>query len=359
MAEAPDDAAVRERARDIRHSIQLQAPAGSGKTTVLAQRFLAALAVADEPEEVLAITFTRKDAAEMRERVLAALEDALPPAQPERERWQSLRSAVQAQAARREWQLAELPQRLRIQTIDSLAAELARAMPVLGRMQTSLRVIDDAAWLYAEAARRTLREGEADPDYRADVDLLLERLDNNLDRAQRLLAALLPGRNRWQQLLLEHAPQELAGELQASLGRIVMTSLLGLRDTLSDAWRSEAAAIAREVARNRAEAGHEEGRWRAWLAADAGLGCEPHDLHCWQALAEILLLGAEDRLRSQVNVSNGFPKGSAIKARWQAWRDQLESRAEVLQLLAGMRALPAVLLDAQEQQAIAQRLLLT
>src|SRR5690606_16967142 len=167
-----DDAQARALARDIRRSIQLQAPAGSGKTTVLAQRFLAALAAADEPEEVLAITFTRKAAAEMRERVLAALEDRLPGRQSEPALWQALRDAVHAQAARQGWQQTELPQRLRIQTIDSLAAELARAMPVLGRMQASMRVIDDAGALYAQAAGRTLREGDLDPDCHADIDRL-------------------------------------------------------------------------------------------------------------------------------------------------------------------------------------------
>ena len=55
------DAEARAAARDVLRSIQLQAPAGSGKTTVLAQRFLAALSVADEPEEVLAITDQRPD----------------------------------------------------------------------------------------------------------------------------------------------------------------------------------------------------------------------------------------------------------------------------------------------------------
>jgi ATP-dependent exoDNAse (exonuclease V) beta subunit len=348
------DDAAREGARDIRRNIQLQAPAGSGKTTVLAQRFLAALAAADEPEEVLAITFTRKAAAEMRERVLAALEDALPPAQPERERWKALRAAVQAQAARRDWRTEELPQRLRIQTIDSLAAELARAMPVLGRMQSSLRVIDDAASMYEEAARRTLRDGDADPDYHDDVDVLLERLDNNLDRAQQLLAALLPGRNRWQQLLLEHAPAALAGELVASLERIIEASLGELRAALPATWQQEAAHIAREAARNRFDAGHEdEGRWRAWLMEDAELGTRSQHLHCWQALAELLLLGDEDRLRAQVNVRNGFPKGSPLKARWQAWRDELESCAGALPLLASMRALPPALPDAGERRTIA------
>jgi ATP-dependent helicase/nuclease subunit A len=157
MSDAMSDLSAREGARDIARNIQLQAPAGSGKTTVLAQRFLAALASVEEPEEVLAITFTRKAAAEMRERVLAALADRLPATQAERERWEQLRDAVRAQAALHQWSLEELPQRLRIQTIDSLAAELARAMPVLGRMQASLRVVDDASQLYAEAARRTLR----------------------------------------------------------------------------------------------------------------------------------------------------------------------------------------------------------
>src|SRR6188768_1307986 len=106
----------------------LQAPAGSGKTTVLAQRFLAALAQVQEPEQVLAITFTRKAAAEMRERVLLALEGGLPQSQADLARWQELAARVHEHAGRRGWRHAELPARLRIQTIDSLAHEIARAM---------------------------------------------------------------------------------------------------------------------------------------------------------------------------------------------------------------------------------------
>ena len=112
MSELHDaDARARERALRVDRSFIVQAPAGAGKTELLIRRFLALLATVAEPESILAITFTRKAAAEMRERIVRALRAVHEPdpARALHARTLELARAALATDAVRGWNLLEQP----------------------------------------------------------------------------------------------------------------------------------------------------------------------------------------------------------------------------------------------------------
>ncbi len=187
----------------------VQAPAGSGKTTLLAQRYLRLLALADAPERILALTFTRRAAQEMRERVLLALDAARRERCPEhmnRETWNL------AKLARRHLDALHLdierqPSRLRIETIDAFNAWLASQLPISAGAGAAFQVLADATLCYEEAARRALAH-EGEDQFGVAVDRVLALDDQRWRQLLALIADMLPSRDRWLPLL--------AGRLQAA-----------------------------------------------------------------------------------------------------------------------------------------------
>ena len=179
-------------------SFIVQAPAGSGKTELLIQRYLRLLAVVDSPEEIVAITFTRKAAAEMRGRVIKALEtvNEIAPDAAAEKTVELARQAI-AQDEKYDWQLADNPGRLRIQTIDSLCAFLTRQMPILARFGAQPETLDDARELYQQAAANTLAEIESGQGWSDAIAVLLTHLDNDLPRVRDMLAGMLARRDQW------------------------------------------------------------------------------------------------------------------------------------------------------------------
>ena len=194
------DLEARKSALDPEGSFIVQAPAGSGKTELLIQRYLVLLSRVAVPEEIAAITFTIKAAAEMRSRVLEALAAARTderPLEPHRAlTWEHARAALERDCVQG-WRLEENAARLRIQTFDALCVSLTRQMPVLAAFGAQPEPLEDASALYREAARAALALLEEN-DSRADaVAKLLEHLDNNAETAELLLADMLARRDHW------------------------------------------------------------------------------------------------------------------------------------------------------------------
>src|SRR5262245_39722677 len=171
------DAGARAAALDPTRSFIVQAPAGSGKTELLVRRFLKILSVVQKPEEVVAITFTIKAAAEMRKRVISEVG-------------------------------ADLAHRLRIQTIDAFCASLTRQMPVVSKFGAQPGVVEDASEHFEEASRRTIAE------LTPPACKLLLHLDNNIEAATSALASMLAKRDQW---LRKTGSAPTRKELEASL----------------------------------------------------------------------------------------------------------------------------------------------
>ena len=321
MSAAPiPDLAERRRALDPAQSFIVQAPAGSGKTELLIQRYLRLLAIVDHPEEIVAVTFTRKAAGEMRERVLEALADAQAGATPATEH-ETLTLALANAALQRDttagWRITDNPARLRIQTIDSLCAALTRQMPVLSRFGSQPESVEDAAELYLEAARATVELVEGDDAVAQDVERLLAHLDNDVKRIEDLLADMLARRDHW----LRRINVPGREELEATLRNVRCEALARVRDLFPAPLNNELIELVRYAAANLVVDGSSSP-----IAACAGLaalpGIEDSSVAVWQGIAELLLVKDGD-WRKQYDVRNGFPAGGTkaekeIAKQWKA-----------------------------------------
>jgi len=204
---APADQPSRDAALRVDRSFIVQAPAGSGKTELLTQRFLKLLSVVDKPERVLAITFTRKATQEMRNRIMSRLQQARDkqPVEPHERQAVKLAAAVLAQDERHQWGLLETPGRLRIFTIDALCTQLLIRDPQNGAVISQLQVLEDARPLYRLAIRRMLEDletgtapgpAEAEGLHECLVRVLVH-LDGDMLRLEDMLTRMLTIRDQW------------------------------------------------------------------------------------------------------------------------------------------------------------------
>jgi ATP-dependent helicase/nuclease subunit A len=346
----PSDWLERENALDVTRSWIVEAPAGSGKTGLLIQRYLKLLSLPniEQPEQILAITFTIKAAGEIRERIIDQLERAAAPDQPKDEfqrRTRELASAVLERDRLMGWDLLNHPRRLNVRTIDSVCAEIARNLPVLAGGSGSSPV-EDATALYRTAAERTLMQlGGEDSALSDALRLLLLHRDGNLTQFRDLLAEMLSLRDQWGRLvplgreLLEESYLDriVLPQIERALANVICAELAKLARIMPDHRLSELCALAGEL-------GHNDGYQDqpSPIAVCAGVYSVPgdtvEDLERWQALCHLL---AKSDWRRGLNSNHlRFSIDRHHRARLSQIIDQLRGRDDLLVAIKRVAALP-------------------
>lgn len=318
---APPDKQQREQAIDPVRSVMVQAPAGSGKTDLLTRRFLRLLSEVGDPSQIVAITFTRAAAAEMRNRIMVELEKAAassPAPAAEAFAMASLAAAALEQSRRLGWNLVNLPSQLRISTIDSFCATIAARQPLLSVLGSSLRISENPTALYRRAARATLMQlGAGGPGGRGAelagaIELLLEWRDNNWHEIETHLVEMLRRRDHWMRDFVLNREQDwdlLRERLERPLARAVasgLNQLAGILSTIPDAC-DEILELARFAC---AQTGNDRHRELAEIAelpqGPFVANDEVEDTRqVFLCLANFLL--TSEALRKQFDVRMGFP----------------------------------------------------
>jgi ATP-dependent exoDNAse (exonuclease V) beta subunit len=357
------DEQARDQALDVARSFIVQAPAGSGKTELLIQRFLRLLATVSEPEEVIAITFTRKAAAEMQHRVLEALRRAgrkeLPEQAHEQRTIQLADDALKRDAAHG-WELLVNPRRLRIQTLDALNASIARSRPLSAPGNASgVRVVTDAELesLYRAAAIETLDYITLDGVLHDAATHVLTHLDNNTGIYVDYLARMLTTRDQWLPFtgsgeLTADEAQKLRQVLEGHLESAVREHLELVESLLPPATRPELAALLDFAASNLREEGVHDSPVCRLHGATALPDPVPGNAGSWNGVAELLLTQA-GTFRKQVDKRVGFPADrKAEKATMKALLGEFAEHEQLAEALHGVRQLPPTRYSDEQWQVL-------
>ncbi len=363
------DATERTQALDIRASWIIEAPAGSGKTGLLIQRYLKLLAdeSVESPEQVLAITFTQKATAEMRDRVLAQLQSAANEEEAANSfdcETRPLAAAALTRDRARNWQLLDQPARLNIRTIDSVCSDIASSLPLLSGSGGRRSTVEDATPLYLTAARLTfLQLGGSDLELGRALRLILLHRDGNLPECEELLAGMLEHREQWGDLVplgrqkLEDAwlDANVLPRLELALEHAICAALTQLAKTIPAAVLSQLTTAAAEMA-------HIAGYKGALspIAICAGRHTSPEDkaedLAHWRALVHLLIAPSSKSWRKvfSANVVN-FDLSRSDQAHLKSLVEQLSHRDDLLAAICRLGTLPPARYP-QEQWVVAKAL---
>ena len=355
------DQAQRQLALDHTQSFIVQAPAGSGKTELLTQRYLHLLSTVEHPEEVVAITFTQKAAAEMRNRILDAFalvdrdpSDLAPHLQQTRE----LAAAAILRGESSGWSLANSPNRMRVLTLDAFNRRLAQSLPLTSGLAGSASVASEhtTSRYYARAASRVLDWLVERGGHRVHVANLLSHMDEDGGAWRRSLVALLRKRDQWLPLIRAgrtSASVELRGYLEQALAQLVGASLRRVSAQIPAEHKVPLVRLLAAAA-GRLQAPATENPLAAWAGLDGWPAASAAALPAWQGLAGLLTTKNRKRgWRSKITVTQGFPPAAAAEK--QEIGDLIAALGDVpglLDALCDVKELPPARFSAEQWQVL-------
>jgi len=330
-------------ARIWQHRVGLVvAPAGSGKTELLIQRYLALLSRVERPEAIVAMTFTRKAAGEIRERVVAALRAAASDAPPAEAHaaltWRLARTALRRDAML-EWNLIAHPARLQVQTLDALCASLMGRAPLTLKVGTLPRFVDRGMPLYLEAARFELDAAGVD---NVAWRRLLDHLDNDADRLVQLIAGMLAKRDQWLNFVVVDDKEAMRVNLEKALVAEIDRELNALDAVFPREVVTPLLELARHAGAN-LQVGQPDHPLAKWPEGNALPPPSVDGLPQWLSIAE-WLLKVDGTFREKIDKRQGFLAPSSASASERGNRvDQKQAMGELLARLEQVPGLVAAL----------------
>jgi ATP-dependent exoDNAse (exonuclease V) beta subunit len=356
----------RKLALDPTKSFIIQAPAGSGKTELLVQRFLTLLSTVKSPDEILAITFTKKAANEMRDRIIKALKDAkenIFSDTTHKKMTSGLAKKVLMKDLQLNWQLVQNPNQLRIQTIDALCANLTKQLPLLSTFGAPPSIAEDPHFLYREAIAHAFLQLDENNEWSHAISNLLLHLDNDINKLLHLLVQLLEKRDQWLNYIqLNMDNVSLRKELGHHLSLVVTDHLTKLKACMPKEIVPELMALVRFAASSLALQ-KKPSKIRACLDLSALPQTSAEDKDKWIGIAHLLLtknFSWRKRLDSDIgfiaksNIKNTEEKEiqEDAKRRLSALIESMSNREELRKSLQSLFFLPGLTYDNQQWEIL-------
>lgn len=163
-------------------SFIVSAPAGSGKTEVLVARMLKKLLIVDDAKEIIAITFTKKAANEMQQRIIQWWNDKKEPYQKDIEK------------IIKKFKVEDLEifvENLNIMTIDSLALRIIKKDFTNSPLDVELQ--DDVDEIIEESLKDIIQE----PEFEKDIQKVLLFMGGNYRNNIKNLTKMMQKRDQW------------------------------------------------------------------------------------------------------------------------------------------------------------------